>query len=70
MDAMNGVLASLSPDDTAAALRLLKVLEGCGQMTTAEACEWRRRIDGWVRFNAVRAEAEPSASRHRTGALV
>ena len=57
---MNRVLASMSPDDTAAALRLLKVLEECGQMSAIEAGEWRRRIAGWARFNAVGAEALPN----------
>jgi len=61
MDAMNRVLASMSPEDSAAALRLLKVLEECGQMTAIEASEWARRIAGWARFNAVGAEAVPSA---------
>ena len=55
------VLASMSPDDTAAALRLPKVLEECRQTDAAEAEAWRRRITGWAGFNAVGAEAEPSA---------
>ena len=46
------------PDDTAAALRLLKVLEECRQMDAAEAEAWRRRITGWARFNAVELEVE------------
>ena len=61
MDAMDRVIASLSPDDTAAALGLLKLLEECGQMKPAEAEEWRRRITGWARFNAVGAEVMPNA---------
>ena len=61
MNAMDRVLASMSPDDTAAALRLLKVLEECRQMDSAEAEAWRRRITGWARFNAVDAGAPPSA---------
>ncbi len=61
MDAMDRVLASMSPADTVAALRLLKVLEECQQMDADEADEWRRRIAGWARFNAVGAEAAPSA---------
>jgi hypothetical protein len=55
------VLASMSPDDTAAALRLLKVLEECGQMTLIEAGEWRRRITGWARFREMHAETAPNA---------
>ena len=55
------MIASMSPADTAAALRLLKALEECRQMRPAEAEEWRRRITGWARFNAVDAEAAPSA---------
>jgi len=51
----------MTPDDTLAALRLLNVLEECHQMTSGEAESWRRRITGWARFNAVGAEAEPSA---------
>jgi hypothetical protein len=51
----------MSPADTAAALRVLKVLEECGQMTATEAGEWRRRITAWAGFNAVGAEAAPSA---------
>jgi len=58
---MDRVIASMSPADTVAALRLLKVLEECRQMDAAEAEAWRRRIAGWARFNAVGAEAEPSA---------
>ena len=49
MDAMDRALAAMSPDDTAAALRLLKVLEECRQITADEAEEWRRRITGWGR---------------------
>ena len=60
MTSMDSVLASMSPDDTAAALRLLKILEECRQMDAAEAEEWRRRITGWARFNEVEAGA-PSA---------
>jgi hypothetical protein len=33
----------MSPDDTAAALRLVWVLEECRQMHIVEATEWRRR---------------------------
>ena len=44
---MDRVFASMSPDDTVAALRLLKVLEECRQMDSTEAEEWRRRIAGW-----------------------
>ena len=61
MDAMDRVLASMSPADTASALRLLKVLEECRQMDATEAEAWRRRITGWARFNAVDTEATPSA---------
>jgi hypothetical protein len=43
LDAMDRVLASMPPDDTAAALRLLKVLEECRQMSPTEAEAWRRR---------------------------
>ena len=57
---MDRVLASMSPNDTLAALRLLKVLEECWQMDATEADEWRRRIAGWARFNAVGAEAGAS----------
>jgi hypothetical protein len=39
MDAIDRVIASMSPDDTAAALRLLKVLEECLQMSPTEAEE-------------------------------
>jgi hypothetical protein len=55
MDAMDRVIVSMSPDDTAAALGLLKVLEECRQMSPAEAQEWRRRITGWARFNEAEA---------------
>jgi len=61
MDAMDRVIAEMSPDDTAAALRLLKVLEDCRQMNATEAEAWRVRITGWERFNEVGAKAEPSA---------
>jgi hypothetical protein len=58
---MDRVLASMSPDDTAAALRLLNVLEECHQMTAGEAEAWRRRVAGWARFNEVGEDAAPSA---------
>ena len=35
------VVASMSPDDTATARRVLKVLEECGRIQSAEATEWR-----------------------------
>lgn len=60
MAAMNHVIASLSPDDTDAALGLLELLEECGQMDTDEAAEWRWRINGWVRFQLVDPETVPS----------
>ena len=46
MTVMDRVLASMSHDDTVAALRLVKVLEECRQMRPAEAEDWRRRITG------------------------
>ena len=61
MDAMDRVIAEMSPGDTVAALRLLKVLEECRQMSPAEADAWRRRLTGWARFNQVGAETTPSA---------
>ena len=61
MDAMDRVIAEMSSDDTAAALRLLKVLEECRQMSPTEADQWRRRITGWARFNEVGAEAPADA---------
>jgi hypothetical protein len=50
----------MSPDDAAASPRLLKVLEECRQISPVEDVEWRRRVTGWVRFNAVYAETPPS----------
>ena len=47
----------MSPDDTAAALRLLNVLEACRHMSPAEAEAWRQRITGWARYNGVEAGA-------------
>jgi hypothetical protein len=58
---MDRVLASMSPADTVASLRLLNVLEACRQMSPTEAEEWRRRITGWARFNEVGTEPEPNA---------
>jgi len=53
-DECHGPRARLDvPDDTAAALRLLKVLVECRQMDPSDAEEWRRRIEGWARFNVV-----------------
>jgi hypothetical protein len=60
MDAMDDVIASLSPDNTAAALRLLRVLEDYRQMSPTEAEEWRRRVMAWARFNSVEAKTAPS----------
>ena len=61
MDALPGRLAPTSPDNSAVALRLLKGLEECRQMSPAEAEAWRRRIEGCARFIAVGAGAESSA---------
>ena len=49
---MDCVLASMSPDDTAAALRLLKVLEECRHLGSAEAEARQRRIMGWAEIDA------------------
>ena len=51
----------MSPDDTAAALRLLRVLEECRQVSPAKAEAWRRRITGRARFHEVEAETQPNA---------
>ena len=56
---MDRVIASMSPDDTAAALRLLKVLVECWRMDPIDAEEWSRRIVGWARFNAVNTDVAP-----------
>jgi hypothetical protein len=58
---MDRVIASMSPDDTVAALRLLKVLEECRQMSRTEPAEWRRRITGCARFHGAETEATPRA---------
>ena len=60
MAPMDRVIASMSPDDTVAALRQLKALEECRQMSATEADAWRRRITGWALFNEVGAETVPS----------
>jgi len=46
---MDRVVASMSPNDTAAAVRLLKVLEEGRQTSIAEAEAWSWRITGWAR---------------------
>jgi hypothetical protein len=61
MDAMDRLIASLSPVDTAAALRLLMILEECGQMSSGEAEAWRRRITGWAQFHTVEENTTPNA---------
>jgi hypothetical protein len=58
---MDRVLASMSSDDTVAALRLLYAPEECHQMTADEAETWWRRIAGWARFNLLDPKAPPSA---------
>ena len=58
---MDRVLASVSPDDTVAALRLLNVLEEFRLMSAAEAEGWRRRITGWARFDAIDEKVAPRA---------
>lgn len=58
---MDRLIEWLRPDDTAAVLRLLLVLEECGQMSSIEAAEWRRRIIGWGRFNALEVDVPPDA---------
>lgn len=70
------LLASMSPADTAAALRLLKVLEECRQMSPIEAEAWRRRIEGWATVQCGGGEGgaehlgspRPSTIRARTRA--
>jgi hypothetical protein len=57
MDAMDRVIAEMSPKDTAASLRLLKVLEECRQISPTEADAWRRRIAGWARFRDMSTDA-------------
>jgi hypothetical protein len=57
---MDRVLASMSPNDTAAALRLLRVLVECRQMDPRDAEEWRRRIMAWAGFNVVGVETPTS----------
>ena len=61
MDAMDRVIAEMSPDDTAVALRLLKVPEECGEVRPVEAGDWGRRIVGWAAFSSLEVEAAPSA---------
>jgi hypothetical protein len=61
MNAMDQVIAEMSPDDTAAARRLLKVLEECGEMGSAEAERRGQRTVGWAAFNALNVDAAPSA---------
>jgi hypothetical protein len=61
MDGMDRLPASMSPNGTAVALRLLRVLEECRQMEPTEAERWQRRITGSARFNAVAAETLPGA---------
>jgi hypothetical protein len=61
MTDMDRVLASMSVTDTIAALRLLRVMEECLQISPAEADQWRRRITGWARYHAVDADVAPSA---------
>ena len=61
MDAMDRVISEMSPSDAIASLRLLKLLERCGQMEPEEAAEWTLRIAGWAWFNEVGAEAVPNA---------
>jgi hypothetical protein len=58
MDVMDRVIAEMSPEDTAAALRLLNVRQ---QMDATEADAWRRRIVGWAKYNQVGVETSPSA---------
>lgn len=61
MTAMDRVIASMSPDDTFAALGLLKLLEERGQMQPGEAHDWRRRIVGLVEFRELEGDATPTA---------
>ena len=61
MDARDRLAAWLKPEDVEPALRLLTLMEAYGKIGSREAEDWRRRITGWARFNAVEAGAEPSA---------
>jgi uncharacterized protein YecA (UPF0149 family) len=61
MNRKDRTASQLTPGEVQPALEFVALLEKAGQMTPQEAEEWRRRIDGWARFNAVEAETAPSA---------
>jgi hypothetical protein len=45
VDAKDRLLYKIPPAEFPAALRLLSLMESCGQISSAEAVEWRRRIE-------------------------
>ena len=57
---MNRTAAWLRPEDIAPSLRLLSVMEEFGEISAAEASEWRRRIAAWGRYQEVDPEARPN----------
>lgn len=74
MDAIDRVIAEMSPDDTVAALRLLRVLEESGQMHFTEAEAWRRQITEWARWRRGRyrvpiPRSDPAAHERGNGAI-
>jgi hypothetical protein len=62
MNRIDRLIEWLQPSDTVAVLRLLAVLEECGQMGSDEAAEWRRRVTGWAKFHALDGELPADAS--------
>ena len=57
---MNRTAAWLRPEDIAPSLRLLSVMEEFGQISAAEATEWRQRIAAWGRYHEVDRTAAPN----------
>ena len=62
---MNRTAAGLRPEDVAPSRRFLSVMEEFGQISEAEATDWRRRIAAWGRYQEVDAASEANSERVR-----
>jgi len=50
------ILALLTPDEIADALRFVDVWKKAGHMSHEEADEWRQKIEAWARFRCARRQ--------------
>jgi hypothetical protein len=59
-EAIDSVLAEMTPEELAKADRYIHFFVWVGSMTDDEAAEWRRRILAWQRFVLDRGPSPPN----------